>query len=54
MSYKKKCKYNLYTCSNLSEYLHYKELCRLCVNGDAYQHIDNFKTVVEAIKNKPK
>ena len=54
MNYKKKCKFNLYTCSNLSEYLHCKELCKLCTDGDAYQHIDDFKTVIKTIKAKKK
>ena len=54
MNYKNKCKYNLYTCSNLSEYLHCKELCKICIDGDAYQHIENFKTVIKTIKTKNK
>ena len=54
MKYKKKCKFNLSTCSNLSEYLHCSKVCKVCKNGDFYQHIDNFEIVIKRIKNKNK
>ena len=43
---KLKCKYNLYTCSNLIKNFHCLELCNNCNEGDNFQDKDDFKTIL--------
>jgi len=54
MKTEKECKFNFYTCSNLNKYLHSKEFCDECIEGDNYQCIDDFSTVIKTIKTKNK
>jgi len=43
------CKFLLNTCSNLNNKLHSSFLCKECINGNNYEHIDNFKTIIKQL-----
>lgn len=44
---KLECKYGFYTCSNLIKEFHHKDICEACVDGDNYQHKDDFKSILK-------
>ena len=44
---KLKCKFNLYTCSNLIKEFNCTGLCDNCNEGENYQHKDDFKTLTQ-------
>jgi len=45
------CVFDLSTCSNLNEKLHSAELCIHCKDGNNYEHIDNFTTLLPTFDN---
>jgi DNA (cytosine-5)-methyltransferase 1 len=46
-STKNECKFGFWTCYNLHEYLRNDNICENCIDGDSYDILDNYETILK-------